>query len=199
MIWRYPVRRLKIFLINRLHRGAGITYADSKNFTSNKVYIILGTGRSGTSFIADSLAKNGVDMGSKSGDRYLYHCENQDFKALNRAILKKAGGTFFKPPSRNKILNASKHFKKEITSLIASYEGPFWGFKDPRSTITIEAFLPYIKGDVYFICCLRDLDHTTKSFMKSEKLSESEARKLIRTYTLRLMETIEHIFLQKKT
>jgi len=160
-------------------------------FDHDKVYIVLGAPRSATSFLTESLAVYKVDMGERSGQRFYLNCENQDFLAMNRTILKTAGGSWKDIPTREKIINAGKKLESEIQSLIKKYRSMYWGFKDPRSTLTIECYLPHIEGDVYLYCSVRKPELVARSLSGVESLEYRDALSLAKEYNRRMIGIIE--------
>jgi hypothetical protein len=123
---------------------------------SNQHIIILGMHRSGTSLVAGCLSKIGLFLGSellgKNASNPLGHFEDQNLIELNDRILAAAGGTWDNPPPREKILNQAGAFHADITSLVSSMPSGTWGWKDPRLSLTIELFRPYIENPVFIVC-----------------------------------------------
>lgn len=140
-------------------------YQDRQGQVKNKTYIVLGTGRSGTSFIVDALSNMGVKMGSGENG----NLENVDFRNLNKDILREAGGDGFHPPSTPAIIKAGKKYRKRAKQLIDKYQSNLWGFKDPRTTLALPAYLDLFEGDVYLICCVRQFDRVVKSMILNSK------------------------------
>jgi hypothetical protein len=107
-----------------------------------KIVIVLGMHRSGTSCLTGSLQLAGLDLGEYSewnphnlkGNR-----ENAEVMALNESILVANGGKWDVPPK--KILWQAEH-SQEARRILAKYAGsPAWGFKDPRTLLTLEGWL----------------------------------------------------------
>lgn len=81
--------------------------------------------------------------------------ENKYFVHLNDLLLKNAGGTWYDPPSREDLLEANKHMGYTIEAVVKQESRePIWGWKDPRTTITAELYLPYLKSP-HFVCVYR--------------------------------------------
>ncbi len=123
-----------------------------------KTYVILGMLHSATSLISKALKDQGINMGKDLNK----NLENQAFVSLNESILKNLGGTWSNPPSEENILGAE--VGNQVKSAIGKNKEKFWGFKDPRTSLTIQHYLPYLGGDVYLICCFRKPDRIIKSF-----------------------------------
>ena len=108
------------------------------NSEDTKAYVVVGAPHSATSYIAKLLSEDGVNMGSMgkvSGRVYYY--EDERFKRMNKKILNRAGGSLRDPVSRDKV--SKVNMEEEIKELIDRDRGNFWGWKDPRTTMTISA------------------------------------------------------------
>ena len=110
--------------------------------------VVIGMHRSGTSLISELLSGLGVDMGAEGG---LW--EDRRFVDLNRRILGDAGGDWAHPPEHSAIVDAGCDYVDEIEGLVASRarsaregEGEFesWGWKDPRNSLTLSCYLPFL-------------------------------------------------------
>ena len=117
--------------------------------------VVLGCHASGTSLVTHMLIKLGVNM----GDRFLGPVksmpvwEDGDFVRCNSQILKLARGNWGNPPTRKQILKACEipHLAKRIRTLVGKKQKrKVWGWKDPRSALTIEAYHKHLK-DPYYI------------------------------------------------
>lgn len=159
-------------------------------YDHDKIYIVLGSGRSGTSFVSESLERSGVSMGQFENKRYHKNKENQALLALNKKILRAAGGDEFDIPSRKKIKAVIGDYEGEIKEFVKKHRRPFWGFKDPRLALTLEFILPYIEGDIYLIYTERDTEESAKSLAKHEGLELDKARKVIEKYKLRILKLL---------
>lgn len=166
-----------------------------------KTFVVLGMHRSATSLVAGGLKKFGIDMG---GNLYMGnpsnpkgHWENRGFLGLNKKILRQAGGGWANPPSREKILALKNKFAPEINRLVKHSEAPLWGWKDPRTTLTIELYLPYLKNP-HFICCFRNPLEVAKSLQLRNRFPIEKGLKLARIYNERLLEFISRFILRSK-
>lgn len=137
-----------------------------------KTYVILGAQHSATSFISKLLEESGVKMGNTN--RLFY--ENRKFIDLNREIIKKAGGHV---PDEADILAVD--VKDKIVNLIEESRAPFWGWKDPLTSLTAKKYLPYLEEDVYLICCFRKPKRVVESHIRREpKYGQRHRRKRLR-------------------
>ena len=116
------------------------------------IAVILGMHRSGTSLTSSLVHTMGYRMGpdqdlfrSNNANKHGFW-EDRSFSVINRKILKKAGGHWHNPPHRDHILGAGTHFRKEISNLIQARSGlgVDWGWKDPRSCLTIECWMEFL-------------------------------------------------------
>lgn len=163
-------------------------------YDHDKVYVILGTGHSGTSFLSRCLYEAGVDMGCKGNDK----SEDAIFIDLNNRILEKAGGSWNHPPTREEILTIIPEFEDEIKTIVKNRRGKFWGWKDPRTTYTISGLLPYLDGDVYLLIAARRPEKVAKSLTDAEpNVDIDHARKLVKTQSKLLIDELER-FLELK-
>jgi len=160
-----------------------------------KTIIVLGMGRSGTSMVAGILNKLGVNMGEKmlgkAPSNPLGHFEDEDFYNLNKKILKSAEGSWRNPPTEKSILIKKDKFKKDIIALINKKGRKIWGWKDPRTSLTIQLYLPYLHNP-YFIVCHRHAKAVAESLLKRDGMEIQEGIKLWEIYEKRI-----YIFFKK--
>jgi len=105
-------------------------------------YCVLGMHRSGTSCVAGTLEEAGVHLGGTGhasesnarGDR-----EDPVIVRLHREVLRSSGGTWHSPPRQVRWEDRHRAWRDDI---IREREGrPAWGFKDPRTLLTLEGWL----------------------------------------------------------
>jgi len=155
-----------------------------------KTVLVLGMHRSGTSMIAGVLSKIGINMGKRMLGRTpsnpLGHFEDEDFYNLNRKILEFAGGNWRNPPNEENILAQKDRFKKEIVDLIfIKNREKYWGWKDPRTSLTIQLYSPYYKNP-YFIVCHRQAKAVAESLLQRDRIEIQEGIKLWGIYEKRI-------------
>ncbi len=159
-----------------------------------KSVIVLGMHRSGTSMISGILNILGIDMGKNLMDSHwsnpLGHFENLEFVKLNDEILKAAGGSWDNPPSEDAILAQKEKFSLYIKRLIENEASGIWGWKDPRTVLTIELFLPYLKNP-YFIICHRNPKNISASLKQRDGKDIDSSLKLIQIYETRILNFIK--------
>lgn len=151
----------------------------------DKPIVVLGMHNSGTTITAESFRKNGINMGME----VLSNCESKDFFNLNENILKSAGGSWDKPPPVSEILAIKEMNRSGMQSIIDGNSiAPQWGFKDPRTILTIGVYEDLLPEDTFYVCCFRDRKHVAASMVKDGKvktLEEGEA--LAKEYNRRLI------------
>ena len=62
----------------------------------------------------------------------------------------------------------------------------FYGWKDPRTTLTIRLYLPYLENP-HFISCFREPDEVAKSLVAVGGFTLESAKKLTKIYNQRLL------------
>lgn len=109
------------------------------------VVCLLGMHRSGTSCLTGSLQRAGLFLGkyhtwshhNARGNR-----ENPDVMALHEAILEANGGRWDRPPARVDWREEHRWRAHEILAMYADH--PQWGFKDPRTLLTLDGWLQLV-------------------------------------------------------
>lgn len=165
-----------------------------------KTMVILGMHRSATSLVAKGL-NNEIFM----GDNLLKprpcnpkgFFEERTFVKLNDRILTAAGGSWDNPPARESILQQTQ-FDAEIKTLVqtaiakATKKGyEFWGWKDPRSALTIELFLPHLPNPHFVVCYRNPIDVAKSLKARDPKMSIEKGLALTREYNKRIRDFID--------
>ena len=167
----------------------------------SKVIVILGMHKSGTSMVAGVLEKLGVNMGKELlGPHWsnpLGHFENVKFVNLNERILKEAKGSWDNPPKEENILSLKEKFFEEIEKLIEKEESEIWGWKDPRTSLTIELYLPYLKNPHFFVCH-RNIKAIAEELKERDNMEIVKGEKLAKLYEKRIDEFFQKYPKSKK-
>lgn len=162
---------------------------------SVKTFVVLGMHRSATSLIAKSLDHE-IHMGTRfiKPDEHnpLGYFENFSFYKLNMEILERAGGDWQNPPSESEIMKQKSFFDFKIKQLIEQSEKPLWGWKDPRTVLTINLFEPYLRNP-HYICCFRNPIEVAKSLVARNDMSFDKGIALAKEYNSRIIK-----FMSKK-
>jgi len=152
------------------------------------VIAVLGMHRSGTSALVGSLQQRGLFLGRHSkhnpynlrGNR-----ENPDVVLLNEDILKRNGGSWRAPPAA--VEWAPDHVERGIAILGELSERPVWGFKDPRTLLTLDGWLQLVP-DLEFVGVFRHPARVARSLASRPKLRVEDPVALWRSHNTRLLE-----------
>ena len=160
-----------------------------------KTVIILGMHRSGTSLTSNILIKLGVNMGDnlygKTFSNPFGHFEDMDFFELNEDILISAGGNHLEPPKQDAIELQFDKFKDKIKNTIENKaKNSLYGWKDPRTCLTFNLFLPYVENP-YIIYCKRDANEIAQSLFKRQNIEINEGLKLTQRYENEIQNVIK--------
>jgi hypothetical protein len=127
---------------------------------------VLGLGRSGTSLAARALNLLGVDLGPP--ERMLPASdwnpagfwEQEPIMRLNEEILERFGGSYEEPPDLPegwqrdpRVGDLPGRAAELVADLFA--DGRRWGFKDPRTVLTL-ALWQDVVGEMAYVICARD-------------------------------------------
>lgn len=123
-----------------------------------KTVLVLGMHRCGTSMTASVIQSLGVNIGdnllpAKEGDNRLGYFEECEFISINDQILSLAGGNLVNPPSKENIIKAARILDEQITNVINKRSSlSLWGWKDPRTSLTFDAYLHKLKNPFIIVC-----------------------------------------------
>lgn len=152
--------------------------AQSLVVTAGPQFIVCGSGRSGTSAVAQLLHRAGLSVGHDlvEADEHNtegYFEERQVIK-INQAILHAAGlGPPFSFATREQVVAAADEYKSYMFEQ-AAIATPAW--KDPRFCWTLEAWLPLFDAPPKVIVCLRSPAEVAASTMQYFGQVGDEAR-----------------------
>jgi hypothetical protein len=145
--------------------------------------VVLGMHRSGTSFLIRSLNLSGLWLG---GDQTLStvegrampgnpkgNYENRGCIAINDAILRRSGGGWFNPPRR--MLVDEEDYGRIQAFCSALEQGcPAghlrWGWKDPRTILTLEAWLKALNREIFIVASFRHPAAVARSLHARDKM-----------------------------
>jgi hypothetical protein len=162
--------------------------------TSTKTVVVIGHGRSGTSMVSGILNIVGVKMdfvhnpnkGNPKGD-----FESQEVVRINDAILREANGDldyFLKVPSHEEVLAVGERYGKDILEYLKDKSG-LWGFKDPRTSLTLSLYLPYLEN-LHVVHVYRNKESVVASQLASskDKFTKNDIEKNLAEYEQRISE-----------
>lgn len=157
----------------------------------NKCFIVLGMHRTASSLLANGLKQAGINMGDTllgpGHGNEKGHFEDMDFLHMNEQLLVAAGGTWDNPPSEKAIIEAGKTHAKGIRKLInRKNKNEQWGWKDPRTVLTIRCYLPFL-DDPCFLVCLRRPEMIAKSLSERDGTTIEFGIELAEIYNERLL------------
>ncbi len=154
-----------------------------------KTVIVLGMHRSGSSLVAGILHHLGVNMGRRllgpKFDNPKGFYENLNFLYLNERLLHSAGGTWYNPPSAERIKELDKAYSTIIKTLVDQEKSELWGWKDPRTVITLPLYMSYVKQPC-FVVVHRNPLAIAMSLHRRDGFSVEEGLTLFSVYTNRL-------------
>jgi len=155
----------------------------------NKTFVILGCHRSASSLVAKALHEAGVHMGDEllSGlpDNPEGHFEDMDFLKKNVELL---GGNIWNDVNRELT-------DGDTSALIAAKNvHPLWGWKDPRTVLTIEKYYAHL-DDPIIIGLFRKPELVAKSMARRGDISEQDALALAKAYNRKIIDFLSKHFL----
>jgi hypothetical protein len=156
----------------------------------NKVIVVLGMHRSGTSAIMRVLNLWGVDIGKnvegKNEDNPTGYWENASLHSFHESLLISLGCNWLNPypiPDRWWMKKDARDMKIAMSSFIQEEfsESKLWGFKDPRACILLPLWLDVfeeLKITPYFVIILRNPREVALSLQKRDKIEITDGEKL---------------------
>lgn len=154
----------------------------------NKTFVILACHRSASSLVAKALHEAGVHMGDDllSGlpDNPEGHFEDMDFLRRNVELL---DGNIWNDVDRPLLdLDAGDLIR-------AKDNKPLWGWKDPRTVLTIDKYYDHLEDPV-IVGLFRKPEHVASSMARRGDISEDEALELAKAYNRKIIAFLEKHF-----
>jgi hypothetical protein len=146
--------------------------------------------RSGTSCLAGSLQERGLFLGqvhesnpyNRKGNR-----ENQTIMDMNDEILLYNNAAWNRPPTRKLIWNdVHSRIREHIISEFNAVNSIFWGFKDPRTLLTLNFWLSGL-NEWKFIGAVRHPILVAKSLQSRNGYEINQGLELWLAYNMRLL------------
>ena len=171
------------------------------------IIIVLGMHRSGTSTIAGILHLNKIIMGTyqnfwprplNQNPKGFY--ENYDFRKINDIILNNVGYNVKSYEANIPKIVLDQKIKTKMLKLIKNYSSKFsyWGWKDPRTCLTIMEWFKVIKllgfeNQIKIVYVSRKALAVARSLNKRNNLSLKKGLLLWEAYSKRAIEFCEKI------
>jgi hypothetical protein len=154
----------------------------------NKTFVILACHRSASSLVAKALHEAGVHMGDDllSGlpDNPEGHFEDMDFLRRNVELL---DGNIWNDVDRPLL-------DLDTGDLIRAKDNkPLWGWKDPRTVLTIDKYYDHLEDPV-IVSLFRKPEHVASSMARRGDISEDEALELAKAYNRKIIAFLEKHF-----
>ena len=144
---------------------------------------ITGMHRSGTSLVARLLHECGIALGperelkKRAADNLDGYFENRSFVRLNDTIINQFGGKWNQPPSFPpgwEFSPEASAFLERAEKLVSQFSHDGWGWKDPRSSLTLP-FWQRLIPDLKIIVCIRNPIEVARSlFVRGDTKSSSQ-------------------------
>ena len=160
---------------------------------------IAGMHRSGTSTVAQLLYRCGLYLGDEKNLLAFGHAnpdghwENKHFIRINEDILRAYDAGWDLPPHLGPDWQRAEELRpqrEEAKRLLDKFQGHEpWGWKDPRSSLTLPFWLDLLP-DARTVVCLRNPVEVALSLQKRRKSSVAFGLNLWRIYNERLLESL---------
>jgi hypothetical protein len=172
-------------------RKEGMT--ETTGVCQQEIICILGMHRSGTSALTRVLNLIGVELGADEAlttepvaDNPKGYWEHHELTAISDAILKRHGGSWDEPPllppgweTAAAIDDLRQRAQQLIQNQFAAVQ--LWGWKDPRTCLTLP-FWQQLLPDMRYVICLRDPLDVARSLEHRDGLSVEKSSNLWFTY-----------------
>jgi hypothetical protein len=152
------------------------------------IVCVLGMHRSGTSLVSRLLNLLGVHLGppelvaNSAPDNPKGHWENISFVYINEDILARFGGTWDHPPefppswAHDPCLDDLRAKARDFLTRDFAAQ-PLWGWKDPRTCLTLP-FWQDVVGPMRYVICLRNPGAVAASLAARDGMSAEQAERL---------------------
>ncbi len=171
----------------------------SPTLSSAKPVCVTGMHRSGTSMVANLLNLCGLYLGEEgdligpSAHNTRGYWENRKFLEINEEILSRGGGGWDMPPAARTDGARSDGYvslqSRAEQCVLALRDHPAWGWKDPRTCLTIP-FWKTLFPEIRVVVCVRSPLEVVSSLKKRGSTSRALGFHLWKTYNQRLLAEI---------
>jgi len=154
-----------------------------------RVIIILGMHRSGTSCLTGILGRAGVALGKvawRGRFNTMGSRENSEIFRLNENVLNENNFSWHNPPQEK--IEWPVYLKEKRDLIISKYKKyPLWGFKDPRTLFTLDGWLESIPSPI-FLGTYRNPLSVANSLLVRNNFPLDKSLELWRLYNTRLIQ-----------
>lgn len=156
---------------------------------------VVGMHRSGTSVVARAMNLLGVSLGDSSSlmkpasdQNPTGFWENEQIVEINKELLDRLGGTWDELPPLPENWAASEaiaDLRRKASELVGRVfgDGTIWGWKDPRTSVTLPFWKLVVPG-MRYILCLRNPSHVCRSLHRRDGFTPHKSSYLWKRYTL---------------
>jgi glycosyltransferase involved in cell wall biosynthesis len=153
-----------------------------------RVLIILGMHRSGTSMLAGSLRQIGLSLGNintKAPHNLKGNMEHPAIMHMQEHLLNSNGGSWDNPP--DEIMWKKLHLSVRDLFISSFKDENVWGFKDPRTLFTLDGWLKVLPN-AEFVGIFRNPSSVVDSLQKRNDFTIEKSLELWKTYNERLLQ-----------
>jgi hypothetical protein len=165
--------------------------------------VVLGMHRSGTSFLVRALNLAGLWLGGEDELHTIAgrakignpkgNYENREGIAINDAILKRSGGSWYNPP-KQLVTNTDDAARIIALCNVLAKERPDgyprWGWKDPRTVLTLDIWLHALKSNIFIVSSYRHPSAVAKSLAARDGIPQEIGYALWGVYIKHLLHHI---------
>lgn len=168
--------------------------------------VVLGMHRSGTSFLIRALNLSGLWLGADpelstvegraSIGNPKGNYENREAIAINDTILKRSGGSWALPPHPLKVEQTDLARIRALCSALElgrPPEYPRWGWKDPRTLLTLDVWLHALQRPVMVLASFRHPTAVARSLATRDKIPLAHGYALWVHYNSILLRALDHL------
>jgi hypothetical protein len=157
------------------------------------IVCVLGMHRSGTSLTARIINLLGVDLGTADElmepdeTNVAGFWEHTEIVDLNEQLLARLGGSWDQPPQLSPGWEGDPglaDLRRQAQSILERFEGvELWGWKDPRTCLTLPFWQTLITQPISYILCLRNPVEVAASLAQRDGFDFEKSVRLWATYT----------------
>jgi len=161
-----------------------------------KTIIIVGMHRSGTSLVAGLCHIVGICMGFRflKSDRFnpKGYFEDAEFVRFHIELLEAAGGSWSQIPSFHLLQDCFQRQIQKAKKLVESRsQRDLWGWKDPRTSLFLELWIPLVKNPHVIVCWRNPLD-VARSLESRDKFDLKKSLHLCYIYSEKILTALNH-------